>query len=561
MKKYKEPKIEEAKFKISPFWIAAIASALAREHKVVIRKGPNWALNLKSRELVYTDEIGYFNEENVLAVLLHEVGHLRFSDMYDPKTQMFKEAPEAGHLILNLMEDYRIDYIMEREYQGAAEIMEAMNQQAIAEAFNYISGYEKRVEDHKIALAEHKKNGSYDLEILAKLAGLNPEKINKVQLDEFKEKFEPPEPERINPIKECLFVASLHYFGLENSKIMKDYSDQKLKDRAKLVYDAVVLGDPEHMSSTAEIQKFSEEKIYPILKDLIKKNPDGSEKKFDQLQAGSGQFSPSAKGKTKANMDKEFGQGQKPSKNPYAPGDTQVNYEQYLQQISSLCATSAARMDRILKDNKFDRLNGRFRSGSLNNRRLYKHKTNDFRLFQRKNEKKNKDYAFSLLLDCSGSMNGKRIEESMKGVVLLSETLSRIEVPYEIHFFSDGHEIGKSFKEDLNRKKVSAQAGKVWSGGTDIGKPYKKALEDLEKRPEQKKIFIVLTDGSIDGTDADSIRKSLHKLSLQTHVYGLGIGIDLENIFGKSRTITVDDCSQIMPRFAAIMKRHIKSNL
>lgn len=67
------------------------------------------------------------------------------------------------------------------------------------------------------------------------------------------------------------------------------------------------------------------------------------------------------------------------------------------------------RIGSVMKDNMYDRTVVGYRSGSIANRTLYKTQIeNQTRVFARKQERENKQYSISILLDVSGSMKGER---------------------------------------------------------------------------------------------------------------------------------------------------------
>lgn len=558
---YKEPKKEG--IKVSPFWIRAIASALAKQNKVTIEKGSKWAMDMKNKKLVYTDTLNYLDKDSVLALLLHEIGHLKYSSYpwIDESTAIYKDAPEAMRNCLNAIEDTRIDHIVSQEYQNSFSLIDTLHWQSAGQSIKTLKEYNQKMQDFPKLEAKYKQD--YVINAQKVKAGV----ISQQAFDEWEDQAKPENKldiKKLNPVAEIMFLFLTMYYGFE-SHLPKNYYNPKLVEKAKLVLEAQKKYVPEWFDNTREVQQYYEDVIYPIIKEEVPRNKDGSEKQppmssreaLAKAQGGAGQedfkraqaLLKDIEGKIEEEMIRS---GAKPSHDQ--PTRDQVDYNQYYEEIKSMVNTSASKFMRVLKDNKFDRYVGSFRTGQLNSKRLFKYKANNFKMFQRKQERQNKDYAFSVLLDCSGSMEGSRIQESMKGVVLMSEVLNKSKVPFEVCFFSEGYKYGKSFNNHFSRVKMGTEATQVYGGGTSIAEPFKKSVASLDARREKHKIMITLTDGNVDGSDSEYIRKHVHKSTVMH--YGIGIGVDLKDMFPNS--INIEDVNTLVGEFGKILKKHIK---
>lgn len=110
----------------------------------------------------------------------------------------------------------------------------------------------------------------------------------------------------------------------------------------------------------------------------------------------------------------------------------------------------------VMLDNKYDRFVKNRRTGKLDTRSLYKIETSS-KLFKRKEARKNKNYAVSLVVDCSGSMAGDgKIKMAGDSAQKLSEHLSKIGIKHNIVTFATHvHEIKKfdtSTSKDIAEK-------------------------------------------------------------------------------------------------------------
>ena len=550
--KYKEPKKQGVK--LSLFWISTITTALSKQHGVTIERGDCWAVNPQTKTLKYTDDISYLDKDNLLAILLHEIGHLKYSTWLKEDTAIYKKYGEASQNVVNAVEDTRVDYLMGLEYENSYTLLDALHVQSLNHGIIKLKEYDEYMRVYLERMRLYEK-GIIDAQVQFK-AG----RVSESQFQEWIMLNQPMKVQHISPVTEVMYMMLTMYHGFGDSSVISNYYNQDYVDRARQCLALQYAHNPEHMQNIHEVQDYWETYLFPIIEPIIEKNKDGSEKKNNrghgaqQMQVG---IQKSAELKEKADKAKQEAlkkQGTKAGNDEPIP--EVVDYNRYYKTITGMVTTSSSRFARVLKDNKFDRFAGRFRSGELNKKRLFKYKTQDYRLFQRKTERKNKDYAFSLMLDCSGSMSGKSIEESMKGIVLMSEVLNRCNVPYEVMFFSSRHTVGKGFGEKLSRNKIGQQAEKVWSGGTQIVKPFMEALGSLKARKERHKIMVILTDGEIEGNGESELRKAMSKAE-DISYYGIGLGVDLKSIF-KDNAINIKEVSEIVPKFTAILKRHIK---
>lgn len=108
----------------------------------------------------------------------------------------------------------------------------------------------------------------------------------------------------------------------------------------------------------------------------------------------------------------------------------------------------------VMLDNKYDRFVKNRRTGKLDTKGLHRIDTST-KLFKRREARKNKHYAVSLVVDCSGSMSGSKIEMAAEAAQKMSHHLSLIGIPHNIVTFSGWVEEMKpfSYKEDKELKK------------------------------------------------------------------------------------------------------------
>ena len=117
---------------VTPTWIRQVTTALSRKYGVTVREGKNWAMNVEKAELHYVpSHLQAIDQDTVLGILLHEIGHLRHSDNDWVESSAFmKLDPNRMHTIVNVFEDVRVNELMSRSYGGSRELITAMDELA-----------------------------------------------------------------------------------------------------------------------------------------------------------------------------------------------------------------------------------------------------------------------------------------------------------------------------------------------------------------------------------------------------------------------------------------------
>ncbi len=149
------------------------------------------------------------------------------------------------------------------------------------------------------------------------------------------------------------------------------------------------------------------------------------------------------------------------------------------------------------------------------------------KLWERKTIPHKFDYRFSILVDLSGSMQGKKIEETFKGMVTLVEVLEKFGLQYEVIGFSDRVKTFKEWGDKLDKKKREELAKmKGWGGeGTNTDGASRLSLEHIEKNKGKDNFILTLTDGeSNNGEHLLEILEEIKNRNIKT--VGVGLGPD-----------------------------------
>ena len=200
--------------------------------------------------------------------------------------------------------------------------------------------------------------------------------------------------------------------------------------------------------------------------------------------------------------------------------------------------------------------------GALDTRRLVQAYSGNPNVFWMPDERPEMNTAVEVLIDLSGSMEGYKLDLAQMSAICLAEAMSTINVPYEVTgFMSDGtldiwsgesskgwsrfegetYYVFKDFSDSLRESKGSLASIRNCCGRNNCdGVSVAWAGRRLLKRPEKKKVLIVLSDGhpafrvgpspdDIDSSDwirhaRGYVRDVVQNLS-ETGMHIVGIGI------------------------------------
>ena len=588
---------------LSRDYIRKLASLLSNREKVTVVPANHWAVNLKEAKLYYDENsLKRYTEVHVLGFMLHEIGHMKNTGDINTDTEIFTKHPSVSKQYINAVEDVRIDAIMSRKYAGSMEVIDALRQQGSSYALDMLDSYK----DKQAKIEIEKKRAKTDARNTDLPTSIQNQALNAhSKLVDF---------EKTTDVEMMMFAAMTVFYStldpLTEARVL-DAIKPEQRQAVHALAETVDRSGMEFADSTFEVQNFYENELFPIIKEFLPpeesqqsqskhgsdgqsgkgeqnlndmnqqgaKGPDASSEDptnggetEDQEDSDTGEMRPGkrlaqaggdrqAKDVTRAQRVQRALPDQDPNSEAFASsvgkgdGGSQADYAGARAQVRGNVANMSARMNRVLRDNSFSRYQGRNRSGRLRKSGLYRFMTNDTRLFQRKTALQNKSYAFSVLIDASGSMQGHMWDEALKAVALLTDTCKKLNIPIEITAFSSRHVKAKPFHQPIHPEIFDDTVSPVLFGGTTLHPAFKDALQSLAAQPENQRFVITLTDGELDESDKRHIPELMRKYS-SFKFYGIGIGVDLKRYFPNSTN--VKDASEIPPAFAKIIKANIK---
>ena len=238
---------------------------------------------------------------------------------------------------------------------------------------------------------------------------------------------------------------------------------------------------------------------------------------------------------------------------------------------------------RILTDNRFDKHGGKYTSGKLNQRKLYKFRNNDLKLFERRIIAKTKEYTFGLLVDESGSMTAGarpkhkmtdecRIYAATKAAILFANVLENLDINYGLWGFNGGFRpyrpIGHNKIDSKLKANFENMIRSAWGPGADSncdGHAIEEVNKTLSKYPGRR-VLLVISDGQPypcyerKHTEPD-LKKQVKLIEKQgTTVIGIGIGDSQEVKKYYKHSVVVSELRELPIALITVLKNVFKKS-
>jgi chemotaxis protein histidine kinase CheA len=231
----------------------------------------------------------------------------------------------------------------------------------------------------------------------------------------------------------------------------------------------------------------------------------------------------------------------------------QTVYQKYYKKVKPLIDDLYKRLLKIFIPQRHPRWEKGYPSGGrldlLKAMQFEADKTKYQELWERKTIPRKIDYRFSLLVDLSGSMEGEKIKETFKGVIVLAEVLNHLGIKFNILGFQDIPISFKDFRENLDRSKRNLLSGMLKEvknenpGGNNRaeynsdGFCLQETAKELEKNKGKDNFLIVLSDGlpvpdkahSGEEYELSHIISQIKKRKI-IKLIGLGLGPETEHV-------------------------------
>ncbi len=562
-------------------YVQQMANAIASQHKITVKVGNEWVCDLNTKTLTYNPTTLVYNSKSeLLATLLHEIGKLRYSKGFNELKYDEKGKPLSTYLdtygtiaytAMLPFEELRIDTKMLGEYGSAGEIYESQ-EPALLAVYNGYKTLSKKYKQVVIDSAWNEFNritndandSSAHIMIMAKIfmkEGMSQEKAigesvrayeiggrggeEGVLYAKFGVKTRQEVAKKLDEMAKKILVTDT-IFDYIASVYSEAYMLKKDADFSKGMVERLKKTNPSfkpivNSTDTTEVVKEMNGYVYPVIEDLLKQQKDG----MDELEElGGKEFKKAVNDGVKKMMaqvgqqgasqfDKNGNQkvrlgGSAPTDDSTVPEWFSGNYKILKDSVKSEISRLTRKLTFLKRTESTVKWTSNQRRGRLNMKKLYRTRLGNRRVFKSKLESTDtiRSFAFSIVIDVSGSMTGSRIANTTRGMIILAEVFKDMGIPFEIITFDDGAKTIKSFDGTFDKKVENKIGGlpKYDGGGTNLDRGLK--LMKLKDRVERNKICIVLTDGGVgdpEGYNAQFFRPMLQKDHIKSLAFGLEI--------------------------------------
>ena len=191
------------------------------------------------------------------------------------------------------------------------------------------------------------------------------------------------------------------------------------------------------------------------------------------------------------------------------------------------------------------------------------------KVFKKKIENDMLNTAITVMMDCSGSMEGAKFTHAGKATILLNEAIGKLNVPLEIVGFTDDwhtviHALWKTFDKSVSSEdlldRIADSHSRTMSSNSD-GESIMWGYNRLLPRKEKRKMMIVLSDGSPATVRGDAdwhTRMVVDNIEKQGIVEMYGIGImdsNVKRIYKKHQVIS--HANELEAALLKVIEEHI----
>jgi len=202
--------------------------------------------------------------------------------------------------------------------------------------------------------------------------------------------------------------------------------------------------------------------------------------------------------------------------------------------------------------------------GRVNRRKLHRYKY-DNNIFKTQNLRKKKDATVMIIVDCSGSMAGGKIDTARKAALVIGEMMNRAKVEFEIRGFtipySSDYNIGCFTRQsdlihyrfggsrDWHHSQHNVVEGKLEFGlqDNDDGESMRQFADEIAQSKKDSKIMVVISDGNpASSAQSGDTNRDLKKVIPEirqtgTDIYAIGLNTNVQKYYGKDRSVRLSD--------------------
>lgn len=583
-------------------YIEQMANVLAAHYEIDIRPGDAWEVDIANRKLTYNPlSLVSGTKADLLLTLLHEIGHIINTTPNDRLKAggPFDYSDHVGKALFEIpgiFEDLRNDAIMQENYDGAQEIYDTAQEAPvralalrlfnIAEAVRqfWIQEEQRFLEEMNATMLSMKQQmvarPQDEAKIKKSIVSVVDDAFRTTSAEDikdigarYKEVVQEDDAERRkrSELPNAFDYAGhmlLHAYGYEIKK--GDKLAARFEEDIKPYLEATEGSLPgfKAAKTTQEMFDRMNQEVTPKIQELIDRvqlPPTLAEK----ISAG-------AKAKMRQNLEQRIatsqetqGAGQQKIRGSAGSGPGNAipsdwasgDYNSLRDSVKNEIRTLERFLQNIRREESAVKMTRYEKRGKLDSRRLYSFATGSTRLFKRRlpNVDTVRSFAFSVVIDTSGSMSGNRIVHSTRAAIAFAEAFEKVGIPMEIMKFDSRAAIIKDFDVERMDKDQKAKIGglvQAAGGSTNIDEAFN--TTKILKRPERNKIIIVISDGGV-GNPAAIKKEYVDKMKLKgVQTYGFALDGDereIQALCEMGKGFNLQSPTEMIPHFMGLIKK------
>lgn len=539
--------------------VVKTASLICPGHAIKEKVGKSWCVDLETNTLYWNplDPLGSetgsetISDEEFLACLTHESGHIKHSSIYQPPPGLTMNDRRKLEYLVNAAEDARVDKIMSIGYPGFVSIRQKMYDRAVEivadKTWGLFTGFQRFVyrqllKDTKFQPTMNdtdKYNQQFDGEYWEAVRTAKNTKelcdklfplLAKIHEDPDNNQDEPAEDEsgqtnmdtqdeseqptggagakHESPLDSMLKALTDNYQNHRGS--WEDPKKQELEAALREIYNKATQKDIESTNRMVE-----------------EDNP---------LMVGAGDGSPEHTSSTLTNWE--------------------IYVNDNKMHIQSLVNSLKTRLEK----NASEQWVGGAKRGKINVKKAFRLQAGNTRVFRNKSQPDTPNYIFGIGVDTSSSMHSSRdMYEAAKYTVILCEAVEKLGFEYFLAPWNNELSSYSSIPfgpKSLRKKTLAINHVLSPSGGTQEFRMLKPALKAFQSMgDESNKVFINLTDGQT--SNLEESRKLLAEMK-RNGIFTIGLGIRNAVPMHYARTVSCETPQELLRKLPGILSEYIR---
>lgn len=435
------------------------------------------------------------------AVLCHEAGHRRFT--------IPANLPPHIHLVSNILEDNRVELLMEQEFAGVRSLLRKLSAELMREA-------------------------------------------------------KPMDPESDDPAQVLSYMLQLRWATRAGVSVRGDLSPKNQERWVQvepLVYQAWTAVNSSVCDRKAEeivsILGIEEVDIPEWLKQLLKKLEaiEGQRGPGDAAEAISPRIDDSLQ--DEGDMEQPFDGEPLPHEHTAGTGSHLIEPKPYLELVNKVQPLVRRLVEELAIENSLSLFEPSERGGRLSLRQYLRDQERPF-ILPEEEAPALPTLTFRVIIDHSTSMNqGGRMEYAAQAAMLLHLAAIELVIPHQVIVTPDDIRVADLESGEIGLAMIAGTMP-AQSGWEDTGLAVSRHGEELLSGPEDIKLLLVLHDGM--GNDHELLAKECQRLRNKVLILGLGIGMGdtetglLKEQFGHDRYIHCVSPEELPAKVGAVLR-------